>query len=112
MFFKKEDFTELTIFQLLQNVWCYTDSIKNIERAKYWFWLPNYKNWCEEYFEEKWTPCLRRLKFVFKKINGLHPLYHPGGFDDKERHMEFFVRVKDIKRKIQNDVRRRSQDEM
>ena len=53
MVLTKEDFEDLTIFQLLQNVWCYVDSVKNIERAKYWFWLPNYKKWCEEYLEEK-----------------------------------------------------------
>ena len=31
----KEDFAELTVPELLQNLWEYTDSLKNNERAKY-----------------------------------------------------------------------------
>ena len=46
MVFTKEVFTHLTIAELLQNAWDYVDSMKNIERAKYWFWLPRYKIWC------------------------------------------------------------------
>ena len=108
MVLTKDDFEDLTILQLLQNIWCYVDSIKNIERAKYWFWLPNYKKWCEEYLEEKQAPCLLKLKLALKKINNLHPLYYPGAPDDEEKYMEFLVKVKDIKMKIQNDVRGRS----
>ena len=108
MVLTKEDFKDLTIFQLLQNVWCYVDSVKRIEREKYWFWLPNYKKWCEEDLEEKWALCLPKLKLVLKKINSLHLLYYPGAPDDEEKYMEFLVKVKDIKRKIQNDVRGRS----
>ena len=108
MVLTKDDFEDLTILQLLQNIWCYVDSIKNIERAKYWFWLPNYKKWCEEYLKEKWAPCLLKLKFVLKKINNLHPLYYPRAPGEEEKYMEFLVKVKDIKRIIQNDIRGRS----
>ena len=50
---------------------------------------------------------LPKLKFVLKKINNLHPLYYPGAPDDEEKLMEFLVKVKDIKRKSQNDIRGR-----
>lgn len=49
---KKEDFADFTIFELLQNMWDYTDSLKNDEKANYWFWLPSYKIWREEYLKK------------------------------------------------------------
>ena len=76
MFLTKEDFSHLTIVELLQNVWDYADSIKNSEYVKYWFWLPWYKNWCEEFFKEKWSPSLPKLDFVLKKVNDLNPLIY------------------------------------
>ena len=48
------------------------------------------------------------IKICFEKINNLDPLYYPGAPDDEEKYMEFLVKVKDIKMKIQNDVRGRS----
>ena len=56
----------------------------------------------------KWAPCLPKLKFVLKKNNNLHPFYYPGAPGDGEKYVEFLVKVKDIKRKIQNGVRGRS----
>ena len=41
--YKKEDFSEITSFELVQNIWDYTYSLKNNNRAKYWFWIPKYK---------------------------------------------------------------------
>ena len=89
----------MTITELLQNVWDYIDSIKNIERAKYWFWLPRYKTWCEELLKEKWSPSLPKLESVLKKVNDRNPLFCPGAPADAENFMEFLVRLKDTKRK-------------
>ena len=44
----KEHFAELTIVELLQNIWDYADAVKTSEHAKYWFWLSSYRRWCEE----------------------------------------------------------------
>ena len=68
----KEDFTHLTIVKLLQNAWNYVDSMKNIERAKCWFWLPRYKSWCEELLKEKWSPSLQKSEFVLKNVNNMN----------------------------------------
>ena len=72
MVLKKEDFTHLTIVELLKNAWDYVTSIKNIEGAKYWFWLPRYKSWCEELLKEKWSPSLQKSEFVLKKVNNMN----------------------------------------
>ena len=85
MILTKEDFTHLTIVELLENVWDYLDSIKNIERAKYWFWLPRYKSWCGELFKKKWSLSLSKLEFVLKKVNDLNPFFAKNNNASKSR---------------------------
>ena len=47
MVFTKEDFTDLTIVELLQNVWCYTDTIhESGERIPGFVF--NFNRYCEE----------------------------------------------------------------
>ena len=111
--FKKEDFTEFTIFELLQNIWDYTCSLKNNNRAKYWFWIPKYKALCKEYLEKKRKPCLPDLNFVLERIDELNILHCPedcGG--DIEKYTEFLVKFKDTLKRIQlcfcRQCRRRS----
>ena len=106
MVLTKEDFTHLTIVELLQNIWGYVDSIKNIERAKYWFWLPRYKNWCKELLKEKWSPSLPKFEFVLKNVNDLNLLFCPGAPADTEKFIEFLVRPKVIKRKTNRNFGR------
>ena len=52
MRFTKEDLDDLTIFELMQNAWCYTVTVlkggeKTPEFAR------NYSRWCEELLFEK-----------------------------------------------------------
>ena len=103
----KEDFAELTVPELLQHLWEYTDSLKNNERAKYWFWVLKYKLYCEEHLRGKWRPYLQKLNFVLKKINELNILYCLGTFNDSEKYMEFLTKVKDERKRIRSRVGRR-----
>ena len=96
--FRKEDFAEFTISELLQKVWEITDSLKNNQRVRYWFWF-TCKIWCEEYLREKWKPsCLLNLKFILKRIDEQNLLYCPGAYIDSEKYIEFLVRVRDIRK--------------
>ena len=48
MFLIKEDCADLQIFQLLQNVWCFSVELKNEECV----WKQDYQqylDWCEEH---------------------------------------------------------------
>ena len=95
--FRKEDFAEFTISELLQKVWEITDSLKNNQRVRHWFWF-TCKIWCEEYLREKWKPsCLLNLKFILKRIDEQNLLYCPGAYIDSEKYIEFLVRVRDKK---------------
>ena len=95
--YKKEDYADFTIFQLLQNIWEYTYSLKNNQRAKYWFWIRQYKTWCEEHLENKWKPCL----LVLEIIDEINVLYCPGACGDTEKYAELLVKVKDAMKRIQ-----------
>ena len=71
MLLSKQDFEELSSFQLLQNVWCYNDSIIYLEeRGKD---LPEYLiihlDWNEDIIFERWAYSgLPRCDFVLIKI--------------------------------------------
>ena len=71
MLLSKQDFEELSSFQLLQNVWCYNDSIIYLEeRGKD---LPEYLiihlDWNEDIIFERWDYSgLPRRDFVLRKI--------------------------------------------
>ena len=63
----KEDFANLQIFGLLQNVWCLNDELKNNECI----WKQDYQQylvWCEEHLFAKWCHELLSLSFILKKL--------------------------------------------
>ena len=67
----KQDFEELSSFQLLQNVWCYNDSIIYLEERG--MDLPEYLiihlDWNEDIIFERWDYSeLPRCDFVLRKI--------------------------------------------
>ena len=64
----KEDFLDLTIFELLQNYWNYFEELENNEQAIYWFWILRYKNWCKELLIKKWLSCLLERNYCIQRI--------------------------------------------
>ena len=96
----QDDFAELTVLELLQHLWEYTNSFKNIEGAKYWLWLAMYKLYFEGHLREELRPCFPKLNFVLKRINELNIFYYPGTVIDSEKYMEFLTRVKDERKSI------------
>ena len=96
MVLTKEDFGDLQIFDLLQNVWCYNDELKNNERYKSCVWLQDYLFWSEQYLFVKWCHELPSLSFVLKKIKEQRSLFYPGATANCEKYMEFLLEVKNV----------------
>ena len=96
MVFTKEDFTDLTIVELLQKVWCYTDTIhESGERIPGFIF--NFNRYCEELVFEKWPYHeLSRCSFISNKIKEQKSLYNPGSPADYERYLEFLRGLKKI----------------
>lgn len=95
MVLKKEDFYDLDIFELMQNVWCYTDTV--VERGeKTWQFIYDYCHWCEEILQEKWPegnelpPC----NFVIDKLKKQENEFYPGLIDNDKKFIEFSRKVK------------------
>ena len=69
MVLKKEDFYDLGIFELMENVWCYADTM-NERGEKTWQLIYDYCRWDEDILREKWPegddlpPC----NFVIDKL--------------------------------------------
>ena len=93
----KEDFADLRIFELLQNVWCFNVELKNKECV----WKQDYQQylgWCEEDLFAKWHHELSSLSFILKKIKEQKSLFYPGlGLTANcEKYMEFLSGVKNV----------------
>ena len=96
MVLTKEDFSDLTVCELLQNVWCYSDT--TIERGdKTKQWLFDYFCYCEE---DKWCDQLPDLNFVLKKIKSQKGLFNPGVPGNADNYMNFLCELKSIERVI------------
>ena len=96
MILTKEDFFDLTIVELLQNVWCYTDTIH--ENGKYTpGFIFDYNRYCEELLFEKWRYHeLPRCRFILYKIKEQKSLHNHGASADSERYLEFLHGLKKI----------------
>ena len=53
MVLTKEDFYDLTVLELLQNLWDYRDTYHYIKIAKHWPQLLLYGSYCKERLREK-----------------------------------------------------------
>ena len=96
MILTKEDFSDLTVGELLQNVWCYSGTI--IERNdKTKQWLFDYFCYCKE---DKWCDQLPDLNFVLKKIKSQKGLFNPGAPGNADNYMNFLCELKNIERVI------------
>ena len=99
MVLTKEDFSDLTVCELLQNAWCYSETI--IERGdKTKQLLFDYLRYCEEDLEDKWCDQLPDLNFVLKKIKSQKVLFNPGAPANADNYMNFLCRFKIIERVI------------
>ena len=65
----KKDFYDLGTFKLMQNVWCYCDTIAE-RGGKTWQFIYDYCRWCEEILQEKWPEGdeLPHCNFVINKL--------------------------------------------
>ena len=96
----KEDFNVLTIVELLQNVWCYSDAIaeKGERTLEFYF---NYRQWCEELlFEKCYYNELPGCNFVLIKIKERKSLYPPGASANEENYWKFLRGVKNVNRNV------------
>ena len=64
----KDNFSQFTIIELLEQYWRLTYIYKNDPDSIYYFYLPNYKKWCLEYLQKKWLKSIPSLKLVLKKV--------------------------------------------
>ena len=99
MVLTKEDFDDPTVCELLQNVWCYSDSI--IERGDgVKRWLFDYLRYCEEHLEDKWCDQLPDLNFVLKKIKSQKGLFNPRAPANADNYINFLRGLKNIERVV------------
>ena len=95
MVFKKEDFYELGIFELIQNVWCYSNTIA--ERGEQaWPFTYDYRRYCEEILQEKWPKGdeLPPRDFVIEKLKKQEDEFYPGPIADSKKYLDFLHKVK------------------
>lgn len=90
----KKDFYDLGTFNLMQNVWCYCDTIA--ERGeKTWQFIYDYWRWCEEILQEKWPeadevpPC----NFVINKLKKQGDNFYPGLIVNRKNYLEFLHKI-------------------
>ena len=92
----KEDFSDLTIAELLQSLWCYTDTIHESGKGSAGF-IFDYNCYCEELIFEKWRYHeLPRCRFILNKVKEQKSLYNPGAPADSERYLEFLHGLENI----------------
>lgn len=98
MVFEKQYFEELSIFQLLQNVWSYNHSIlDDKERGRVDEVLISYLNWNEEILIENWNYSeLPRLSFILKEIKQQKELYDPGACFSEKNYINFLKGLKKV----------------
>ena len=95
MVLKIEDFYDLGIFELLQNVWCYVDTMSERGRKTTQF-IYDYCCWNKEILQEKCPkggdlpPC----NFVIGKLRKQEEEFYIGATGNREDFMEFLRKVK------------------
>ena len=92
----EDNFSQFTIIELLEQYWCITYIHKNDPDSIYYFYLPNYKNWCLEYLQKKWLKSLPSLKLVLKEIEQQDANFNPYLYHDKEQYYETLAKFKEI----------------
>ena len=100
MVLAKEDFYDLTVLELLQNLRDYRDTYLCIKNAKHWPQLLLYEYYCKEKsLREKWSNNFPDLEFVLVKINEQVPIYNLCNIDDCEKYFNFLIKIRTRKRK-------------
>ena len=99
MVLTKEDFYDLTVLELLQNLWDYRDTYHYIKIAKHWPQLLLYESYCKECLRENWSNNFPELEFVLVKISEQVLVYNPCIIDDCEKYFNFLIKIRARKRK-------------
>ena len=95
MVLRKEDFYDLDISELMQNVWCYVDTMTEKGGKTHQF-IYDYCCWNKEILWEKWPEGgnLPPGNFVSDKLRKQEEEFYPGLTDNKEDFMKFLRIVK------------------
>ena len=95
MVLKKENFYDLGIFDLMQNVWCCVDTMTE-RGGKTPQFIYGYCCWNEDILREKWPESgdLPSCKFVIDRLRKQEEEFYPGPTDNREDFMEFLRKVK------------------
>ena len=94
MVLRKTDFTDLTVFELLQNIWECADDLENNPIYKDKQWLKDYLRWNIEHLYDKWQPELSDIKIVLQGVKEQNETFYPGATCDKKNYMDFLLSCK------------------
>lgn len=106
MVLARESFLDLTIVELLQNINCYHDSLRDYKKLvrPVQDFLYRYLQWCEEICSRKWNnSVLPSFWFVRQRIIMRDPLFEPPATLYAEKYFDFSRSQKHILRHKTND---------
>ena len=94
MVLRKKDFTDLTVFEVLQNIWECVDDLENNPICKDKQWLKDYLRWNIQHLYDKWQPELPDIKIVLQGVKEQNETFYPGATCDKKTTWIFYSVVK------------------
>ena len=99
----KQDFKDLSIVELLQNIWCYCKRTNELtergEQIPYFYFF--YQKWNEDICLAKWDrKNLPSFCFVLCKIKKGKQLFCPGSAANAENYFNFLCGLKNVMRNI------------
>ena len=104
MCFTKEDFDDLSLAEIMQNVWDYSHTI--IERGeKTPQFVRDYCRWCEKILFKKWSEHneLPSCEFVLDKLKKQKKLFYPSLLDAFEEYLGFLRGLKKEDENVLNE---------
>ena len=88
----KEDFTNLTLFQLITEHWLSVEDYDDDEDVIYYFWLRKIIKWIIDFLGKKWPERLPSLAYVLLRFDQLHSQYDPKACSENEKYFGNMVK--------------------